>query len=323
MSLPFDGQNGTFSDPSHYAQGGSPVPTTPTLQFPQSQVPAMLQGQPLGGGPYDPNGVVQLPAQVFAQMMALMGQQTQGIGAPGMPAQMPAANMVQNQAFPQGFPQQGLQFVAQPGMFPQSTFATSFHHPMNIPVVQGQSMDTGSPINPSQTPGFLVNRRDSATGVFLVFKVDYKRSQLIGSSRASPMDTDSSLPHKRRGPPPDSTPLSKKGKKRAEGRPSKQPRRSQVHEDDYSPPPQPSQSRRASTGQVGLQSQSQSNLFMKTFDEPYQFYVQVEIRNRSRIADAIKVRGVSATIEVNVVEYTWACRSIGVNLFQTFREQTL
>ena len=62
-----------------------------------------------------------------------------------------------------------------------------------------------------------------------------------------------------------------------------------------------------------MQSQGQSSLFMKNFDEPYQFYVQVEIRNRSRIADAIKVRRMSTTVGSNVIEYAYICRSIAAN----------
>ncbi len=105
------------------------------------------------------------------------------------------------------------------------------------------------------------------------------------------MDQDDPPPSLKRKTRPSDSSVSgskkKKGKAREGQRPSKHARLSDSYDDaplpftDSSPPS--TLHRRPTSDQVGT-------LFTKDDGQPHTFFVQIEIRNRSKLADAIKVR---------------------------------
>lgn len=105
------------------------------------------------------------------------------------------------------------------------------------------------------------------------------------------MDQDDPSPSlKRKTRPSDAStsgPKKKKGKAREGERPLKHHRRSESYDEAPLPfaksPPPAIQHRRPTSDQV-------ESLFVKDDGHPYTFFVQIEIRNRAKLADAIKVR---------------------------------
>ncbi|KAI0651943.1 hypothetical protein C8Q79DRAFT_68446 [Trametes meyenii] len=271
-------------------------PFPPPSQPPQMSQPAPNatpngSSVPITGLPNDPNAQVTLPAQLFAQLVGFVqqGMNLTGTGMPQasqMPSQIPL-NMLQGQ----GYPQQNLSFISQPSIFAppfplsqQSSMYPLPQHTMGPPPSQAQAMDTGTPGSYQPSAPVSPDGRTSASHA-------RRQSSVSDTVRGSPMeDVRTSL--KRKSPSigrPPSSASHKKGKGRADGeRATKQRRVSYPTDDpilpyrDATPP---------STQPRRVVSESRRQLFAKDDGTPYFFFVQIDIRPRTRIADAIKRNG--------------------------------
>ncbi|KAI0669806.1 hypothetical protein C8Q78DRAFT_146298 [Trametes maxima] len=272
---------------------------------PQSQPPQMSQQVPMGpsNGPSistaglqsDPNAQVTLPAQLFAQLVGFVqqGMGSTGVGMPQVPqmTNQTQLNMLQGQAPPQAYLQQNPPFIPQLNMFPPpfalSQQAPVYHPPQHIivpPLSQMQTTDTGTQgLYQPSTPA----SPDGRTSSFHA----RRQSSISDTARGSPMeDVRPSL--KRRSPSidrPSPSASRKKGKGRADGERSNKHRRISYSADNPVLPYQNASP--PSTQPSRVISESRRQLFAKDDGTPYFFFVQIDIRPRTRIADAIKKNG--------------------------------
>ncbi|TBU35346.1 hypothetical protein BD311DRAFT_746010 [Dichomitus squalens] len=277
-------------------QPAQPMSTSPAPQIPPQTPLQMPTGQPIGGIPMEavlqnyPNAQVTLPASVAAALLASYASQQQqqqqqrmplGFGQVSqMPNQMPMA-MLQGQ----GFPPQGMPYLQQGG-FPPGAQANFSQNMMGMPPSQPMVMQ---PPLQGQYPGSaspdMHGRRNSSVSA---------------SYRGSPMDEDEKSPPLKRktksADPSASGAAQKKGRTGEEGRPSKHRRVSDPYElplpYPHSSPPPPTQL-----------PDTRRRLFTKANGEPSQFWVPVPVRNRLKIAEAIKRNGGKLIPDIAVADY--------------------
>ncbi|RPD82465.1 hypothetical protein L226DRAFT_27057 [Lentinus tigrinus ALCF2SS1-7] len=247
-----------------FVQAGSPVPVS---QFPQQQqIPQQIpSGVPMQGIPQ--NYPIMVPATMIAQLMGITQQQGMppGIGMAQIP-QMPVNMLSAGQVIPPGFIPQAIPFIAQPGMFPQGGFPmVQQAQPFASQLMNAfpQPMDVESPVAGSS------HHNSSSPDM-------QRRSSVTASYRGSPMDEDERL----------ATPES-------EGR--HHTSRPHAREDERN-----SSKRRRGDG---CETPGGLGLFMKRPGEPYLFFVQVEIRNRAKIADPIKKHGGKLVPDINQADF--------------------
>ncbi|KAI8990522.1 hypothetical protein BD414DRAFT_483911 [Trametes punicea] len=287
-------------DGSQFAPGTLP-PGYPFQQHPQV-VQQLHNNLPSGAAipmatmQTNPNAQVTLPAQLVAQLVGLVSQQGLHPASLGLPQMVPQPpmNMMQGQPIPQGYPQQAISFMSHPSVFSPSPFTISqqsasynSQQMMNPPLSQMQSLDGGASSQyHSPTP---------ATPDALSSSVRAgKHSSMSESMRDSPMDDIRSPSLKRKSPSMDRVPStssrSKAGMSRTDSEHSMKHRRvSHPIEEPLLPFPEASpvlmHTRREPSSPQGRK------LFAKENEEPYKFFVQVDIRPRTKIADAIKKNG--------------------------------
>ncbi|KAI1788757.1 hypothetical protein LXA43DRAFT_624382 [Ganoderma leucocontextum] len=281
--MPNQHSQANASQPVHFASPGPP-----TTQFPQQAAFQIPGGQPIGGAmpmsAISPDAQVVVPANL---LLSLMNQSGMGIAMQmsQMPNQIPMA-MAQG-----GFPQQGMQFIPS-GMFPQGGFLPQGGYPQQmVGMPFPQPMDAQSPsggqLHGSTSPD-MRPRNDNISEPY----------------RESPMDKDEPPPSlKRKVRPTDpsaSNSKKKKGKAREGGRPSKHARLSESYDEAPLPfansSPPATQRRRPTSDQIGT-------LFTKDDGEPYTFFAQIEIRSRTKLADAIKKNGGKIESEIAKVDF--------------------
>ncbi|KAI0375090.1 hypothetical protein BV20DRAFT_960154 [Pilatotrama ljubarskyi] len=248
---------------------------------------------PMAGMQPNPNAQVVVPAQLFAQLFGIVSQQGLNPASLGVPQMVPqiASQMPMNtmpgQGMPQGYPQQSLPFMTQQHIFAQPQYPFSqqaglFPQQMiSAPMSQMQGPDAGA-LSHYQSPTPATPDGHSSTYPMR------GQSSISDTVRGSPMEDVRTSLLKRKSPSMDRGPRSA-GKERADGGRSSKQRRVSYPTDEpplpyqESPPPS-TQPRRDPTG-------SHAKLFVKGNEEPYKFFVQIDIRPRTKIADAIKKNG--------------------------------
>ena len=278
------------ADASQAVHAASPGPPPQFPQQPAFQIPG---GQHISSamqmGPISPDTPVVVPANL---LWSLMNQ-------PGMSIAMPVPQFHQMpMAMAQGtFPQQGVQLISS-GLFPQNGFAPQGVYPhQTIGMSMSQPTDAQSSLGAhllgSASPGIYPQKDDGISGRRLFRYMRTRFSSCCAESyRGSPMDQDetpSSL--KRKVRPSDSSASGfkkKKEKARERRRPSKHARLSDSYDEVPLPftnsSPLPASQRHQPT------SDQVEGLFTKDDGTPYAFFVQIETRNRTKLADSIKVR---------------------------------
>ncbi|PIL31877.1 hypothetical protein GSI_06581 [Ganoderma sinense ZZ0214-1] len=272
------------------AAAGSPGP--PPSQFPQQAAFQVSGGQHIGAMPMatiSPDAQVVVPANLLPPNLLWSLVNQAGIGIPMQVPQFQTLPMAMAQG---GFPQQGIQFMT-PGMFPQGGFIPQGGYPqqmMGIPMSQ--------PMQDIQPPsGELAHASASPD-------VHSRNDSVAESHRGSPMDQDDPSPSlKRKTRPSDASgsgSKKKKGKAREGDRPLKHARLSESCDEAPLPfsdsPPPATQHRRQTSDHIG-------SLFVKHNGHPYTFFVQIEIRNRSKLADAIKKNGGKIAPDIAKVDF--------------------
>ncbi|KAI0778276.1 hypothetical protein BD413DRAFT_508065 [Trametes elegans] len=276
--------------------GGVP----PGYPFQQMQQPPQFAQQmpngpqngpaPVPGMQPNPNAQVTLPAHLVAQLVGLMSQQGVNPATFGMQPMMPQApmNLMQGQGL-QGFSQQAIPFMPQPGMFPQpfplSQQQAPFPQPPVMPPVSQMQSVAAGPSNHFQSMGA------STPDCYRSASQVRRQSTASDTFRSSPMEDVRGSSLKRRSPAGDGEPSGssrKHGKRRADGeRAAKQRRVSYPSDEPALPYPDLSPSDFHDRDPIGLQGM----LFVQDDGEPYKFFVQIDIRPRTKIADAIKKNG--------------------------------
>ncbi|KAI0639493.1 hypothetical protein C8Q77DRAFT_1152470 [Trametes polyzona] len=317
------------NQPPYPPPQGSQIPMgNPPFGFPyQSQMPQQTQNGlptgtaiPMGGIATNPNAPVVLPAQLVAQLVGLVTQQGVNPASLGMPQMGPMSmNVMPGQPLPQGFPQQGLPFLSQPGMFVQPQFPPSQQpgmyppqHMMNPPVLHMQGVEgAGSHHYQSPTPV-------SPGGGSSISQARRQSSMSVDTFRGSPMDDVRPTSLKRKSPSLDPSSASgsrRTGKARADGDRSTKQRRVSYPSDEAalphtdSPPPSTQPHRASSDAEV--------KLFEHEDGEPIKFYVQIDIRPRTKIADAIKKNGGRLVPDIADADYV----ILGSQMTRTFEER--
>ncbi|KAI0361517.1 hypothetical protein OH77DRAFT_1417783 [Trametes cingulata] len=298
---PSDAQASQADTMQNLPQFSMPAGTSASgYQFQQpSQQPQMTQHMPNGlpsgtaipmaGMQTDPNNQVVVPAHIFAQLVGIASQQgrsSTSIALPQILPQMPM-NMMPGQGMPQGYPQQALPFMSQPNVFAQPQYPLSQQpgmfpqQAMNPPFSYMPGSDTGPP-NHYQSP--TPATPDGNSSMYQA----RRQSSMSDTVRGSPMEDVRTPSLKRKSPSMDGGPR-KAGKERADGRHSSKQRRVSYPTDE---PPLPYPNATPPSTQARHDASStHEKLFMNDDGEPYKFFVQIDIRPRTRIADAIKKNG--------------------------------
>ena len=270
---PQDGLNGGFPNLAHFVQSTSQIPIQPNAPIHAQNFYAPSSTTP-GDGSFSQN--LPMTPQAFQNWVYM------SLAAAGM-GQMP-----QNMAQGQSFPLAAAQFMTAPGLTPQAGFPGMLPQQINMPYSQVQPMDSGSSVQATGHQSLVAGRRESAPGSgFLVVHAGKQLILVIDTFRGSPMEEDehSSRKYKASSLGP-SFSSKKKGKSRGDERPSKRSRYSDSSDDEGYPAP--ATHNRPSSGK------DTNGIFVKETGEPYKLYVQVEMRNRSKTADIIKVRRITS-----------------------------
>ncbi|KAH9898309.1 hypothetical protein C8Q73DRAFT_394763 [Cubamyces lactineus] len=297
------------------APSGS-VPPGFHLQQPQmgQQIPNNLPSGtpiPMATMQSNPNAQVTLPAQLVAQLVGIVSQQGVNLNIPQMipqiPGQMPM-NIMQGQMVPQGYPQP-IPFPSQPNMFvqpfPLSQQPAYSQQPiMNppLPRMEASTSNLYQPVTPSPL--------DAAQSV----SQTQRYRSVSDTVQPSPMEDIRSSSLKRKSPSLERA--SNSGRKsRTNGERSAKHRRISYPSDDPalpfpdSPPPSTQPSRDAYS--------SKGKLFGKDNGEPYTFFVQIDLRPRTKIADAIKKHGGKLISEIKDADFV----ILGSPSSKTFEER--
>ncbi|KAH9858103.1 hypothetical protein C2E23DRAFT_163989 [Lenzites betulinus] len=295
--------------PVHGYPFSQPLQQPPAVQ----QIPAGFPGGSMLPGQPNPNPSVVLPAQLVAQLMGLVAQQGMNPASLGMAPMLP--QMAGQMGMPQGYPQQPMQFVPQQGMYVQPQYSLPQQqgmylpqHTMGPPMSHMQTSNAGSPSHyQSPTPASPSSRSSISQA--------RRQSNASDTARDSPMDDIRPTSHKRKSVSADQGPASldrRAGKGRANDERSAKHRRISNSVDETLPYPDssPSQPRREA-------SSSRGKLFADEDGEPYKFFVQIDIRPRTKIADAIKKNGGKLVPDIADADYV----ILGSPSTRTFEER--
>ncbi|OSD03156.1 hypothetical protein PYCCODRAFT_1451721 [Trametes coccinea BRFM310] len=305
----------TSPDGSQFSPGGMP----PGFQYqhPQQVHNGLPNGMqvPMAALQPNPNAQVTLPAQLLAQLVGLASQQglnPASLGIPQMGPQMPMP-MMQGPVLPQGYPQQAMPFLSQPGMFTQAPFPMSQQPPTYAS--QPQMMN---PPPPTQYGSPTPVTPDAQSSTFQM----RRQSGVSDTLRGSPMEDIRSPSLKRKSPSVDRPPSSSSGRQsvlgRTEsGRSVKHPRLSHTYPADEPPLPFADASPVSTKTRHDSSSAHEKKLFAKEDGEPCKFFVQVDIRPRTKIADAIKRNGGKLVPDIADADYV----ILGSPSTRTFEER--
>ncbi|KAI0335181.1 hypothetical protein GY45DRAFT_886398 [Cubamyces sp. BRFM 1775] len=300
---------------SSQAPSGS-VP--PGFHFQQSQIGQHAPNNLPSGTPIpmatmqnNPNAQVTLPAQLVAQLVGIVSQQGVNLNIPQMipqiPGQMPM-NILQGQIVPQGY-SQPIPFPSQPNMFvqpfPLSQQPAYPQQPiMNppLPRMEASTSNIYQPVPPSPLDGAQS-----------ISQTQRYRS-MSDTVRPSPMEDIRSPSLKRKSPSQERASGSSR-KSRANGERSAKHRRVSYPSDEPALP-FPDSTPPSTQPARGAYS-SKGKLFGKDDGEPYTFFVQVDLRPRTKIADAIKKNGGRLIPEIDDADFV----ILGSPSSKTFEER--
>ncbi|KAL7285377.1 hypothetical protein ACG7TL_000472 [Trametes sanguinea] len=315
LDVAWNQQMFTSPDGSQFSPGGMP----PGFQYQHPQqvhngIPNGMQ-VPMAALQPNPNAQVTLPAQLLAQLVGLASQQglnPASLGIPQMGPQMPMP-MMQGPVLPQGYPQQAMPFLSQPGMFTQAPFPMSQQPPTYAS--QPQMMN---PPPPTQYGSPTPVTPDALSSTFQM----RRQSGVSDTLRGSPMEDIRSPSLKRKSPSVDRPPSSSSGRQsvlgRTEsGRSVKHPRLSHTYPADEPPLPFADASPVSTKTRHDSSSAHEKKLFAKEDGEPCKFFVQVDIRPRTKIADAIKRNGGKLVPDIADADYV----ILGSPSTRTFEER--
>ncbi|KAJ8495603.1 hypothetical protein ONZ51_g1599 [Trametes cubensis] len=258
----------------------------------------------------NPNAQVTLPAQLVAQLVGLVSQQGVNLNIPQMIPQIPGQlpmNIIQGQMIPQGYPQP-IPFPSQPSMFVQPfPLSQQPAYPQQpvvnppLPRMEASTSNLYQPVTPS-----------SLDGAQSISQTQRYRS-MSDTARPSPMEDIRSPSLKRKSPSLD--PNSSSGRKsRANGERSAKHRRVSYPSDE---PALPFPDSTPPSTQPRDTFSSKGKLFGKDNGEPYTFFVQIDLRPRTKIADAIKKHGGRLIPEIDDADFV----ILGSPASKTFEER--
>ncbi|CDO71644.1 hypothetical protein BN946_scf184911.g115 [Trametes cinnabarina] len=302
-------------DGSQFSSGNIPN----AFPYPQPHVIPQLPGGlpngvhvPMASMQANPNAQVTLPAHLVAQLVGLVSQQglnpaSLGIGQMG--SQMPM-NMMQGPAMSQGYSQQGMPFMSQPSMFAQQPFPMS----QQAPSYSGQPQMMNPPPIQYQHPTFATPDTNAS--------ISQMRGQsgMSDAMGGSPMEGLRSPSSKRKSASVD-RPLSSSSARYPSLARTENERFAKYRRTSYPPdePPLPY----ADTSPISNQTRRDvsrahsKQLFTKQDGEPCKFFVQIDIRPRTKIADAIKKNGGRLVPDIADADYV----ILGAPSTRTFEER--
>ncbi|KAI0825043.1 hypothetical protein BC628DRAFT_1321028 [Trametes gibbosa] len=310
---------------------GSQFPQGPPHEFPfgqQLQQPQIVQQMPNGfpGGTMlpgqgiqaNPNTSVVLPAQLVAQLVGLVTQQGMNPASLGMAQMIPQmpSHMGMNM-MPQGYSQPPMQFLPQSSMFSQPQYSlpqqSGMYPPqytMGPPMSQMQTSKAGSPSHYQSPTPTTPNGRSSISQA-------WRQSSASDTARDSPVEDVRSTSHKRKSKSADQGSASSDrhaGNARADRERSAKHRRISSPSNDALPDPDSSPSSAQPRREL---PSSHGKLFADEDGQPYKFYVQVDIRPRTKIAAAIKKNGGKLVPDISDADYV----ILGSPSTRTFEER--
>ncbi|KAJ2965345.1 hypothetical protein NUW54_g14149 [Trametes sanguinea] len=221
--------------------------------------------------------------------------------------------MMQGPVLPQGYPQQGMPFLSQAGIFAQAPFPMS-QQPSGY-ASQPQMMNP-PPLNQYGSPTPATPDPQSSS-----FQMR-RQSGVSDTLRGSPMEDIRSPSLKRKSPSVDRPPPSSSRRqsdigRTDNGRAAKHPRLSYPDPTDEPMLPFAEASPISPKARRESSSAQGKKLFARENGEPCKFFVQVDIRPRTRIADAIKKNGGKLVPDIAEADYV----ILGSPSTRTFEER--